>query len=286
MIGLREIVYRYKDKCILARKAYETIRHAMLLQYRKLNVAMFHTARCGSTVLGNMLGKHSSVHWASELLTHFGTMYPDLEPERRAFRKVIGESQLITNKSVFGFEINYLPGQQLMGCAISMQLGDYLPLLSTMGFTKFIVLRRRNYLRRAVSIEVARVRDLWHTSSPVERPTKIALRNIEEMPEWFGTMDRQRDLLIGLLPEQETLLLNYEDHIRDGPLEAYILVTKFLNIEPEPISPDMHRTNAFPLRDVVSNYSEVESALTGTPYEWMLTDDSCEAETNRLYPGG
>jgi hypothetical protein len=68
------------------------------------------------------------------------------------------------------------------------------------------------------------------------------------------------------------LKLTYEDDIMQDPVKTSIQVCEFLGISPAPAVIRYTRSTPFPLRDVVANFREVETALAGTEFAWMLND--------------
>ena len=70
------------------------------------------------------------------------------------------------------------------------------------------------------------------------------------------------------------LKLRYEEDILSQPLEAYRRACEFLGLKPHDVSVRYVKTTPFPTVDVIANYWEVEAALRGTEFEWMLQDGS------------
>jgi len=64
--------------------------------------------------------------------------------------------------------------------------------------------------------------------------------------------------------------LVYEDDISSDPVVAYRRGCEFAGIGCHDISVKHSRTNPFDLAEVLTNFSEVERVLCGTPFEWML----------------
>ena len=181
---------------------------------------------------------------------------------------------------VFGFETKFLPEQQLRREWIGLPLKTYLELLQELGFTHFILLRRRNYLRRAVSALAGRQTKRWQTRRRAGMPTRVRIDprvfptgNIAKpLLEHFRDLDMNYHSASEALEGIPCLELEYEMHILTDPSIAYRMVLDFLGLEAltDAVSIRLQRTNPFPLEDMIENYDEVVSALTDTSYEWML----------------
>ncbi len=119
---------------------------------------MFHTGRCGSTVLGSMLSGHSKVYWAREIFRpHMQTTSLGIPGiAAGTIKKSISDC----NADVYGFETKYLSFHHLSRKAIGMDIQQYIRLLLELNFSHFVILQRRNYLRRAISDKLQK---LWVT---------------------------------------------------------------------------------------------------------------------------
>jgi hypothetical protein len=66
------------------------------------------------------------------------------------------------------------------------------------------------------------------------------------------------------------LTLTYEDDIESDPMIGYRKMCDFLNIVPEPMTVRFKKRNPFPLERIILNFEDVEAALRGSRFEWML----------------
>lgn len=234
-------------------------------------IAMFHTGRCGSSVLANMLNAHSKIFWANEIFEKF--MRVKKEQDGEAFvTNVIHQSCQSKISTFYGFETKYLPQQHLRHKVINMDLETYLKLLREIGFSKFIILQRKNYLKRAISAEVGKHKKRYHSKQDVRRPEKIYL-DPEPILALFRCIDENFSHLKMLLEPSDHLLLYYEDHILQNPRIAYTKTCEFLNIDDESPKIELRRTNPFKYEDIVVNFEEIKTLLKDTKYNWMLDDD-------------
>jgi len=163
---------------------------------------------------------------------------------------------------------------------INMNLEAYLVLLGRLDFSKFIVLHRKNYLRRIISEMVGRKVKRWHYHKTMTVPTKVNI-DIESVGtgnscgpllESFRCLDENYNLLQKVLSGDEVLYLFYEDDILKDPTKAYRQVCDFLGITCETPEVPLKKTNPFSYEEIVTNFDEISSCLEGTEYAWMLDD--------------
>jgi len=250
---------------------------------RIANIAMFHTGRCGSTVLGDMLGQHPDFFWASEIFEDISIRYPWLKNGKDKARRCIERSMYSQRKMFYGFETKFLPELHLRSDCADMSLDKYVKMLKYLHFSHFIILHRKNYLRRAVSAAIGRKTNEWHSKEQKNVPTRVKI-DLENFP----TGNRTRPFLehLQLLEESysdiETLLENsnvlkliYEEDILENPNIGCKKIADFLKIDTSSFDTEVRfkRTNPFRLEEMIINYAEVAALLTGTKYEWMLFDE-------------
>jgi len=233
---------------------------------------MFHIGRCGSTVLAEMLDQHSLVDWDGEVfqkryrnrLTRYVEVeYPTWYLRQRMLRR---------KNTIYGFETKIDQHVSML----RPTLHEFIEGLRNMGIEHFIVLTRRNILRRHVSSLIGRKTQVWHRwEEPAQlRRVKVdvddADRHHHSLFESIAYWKEQVERCVRILPEEKTLQLAYEDDIISDPRVAYQKVCDFLEIAPESVTIDLKKSNPFPLSDIVVNYGEVRDALAGTRFEWML----------------
>ena len=231
---------------------------------------MFHTGRCGSTVLADLLDQHSQIVWDRESLK------PPLWRQKGDIKKFLQLSLAWSFNDFVGFETKFFHVR-----FHDFSLDAYVSMLNELGFNKFIILRRRNYLRQVLSSQILNLSSISHI--PADKKPRLMRVNLEvenlnrqreenTLIGHFERMDQDYDNLDKLLSGQETLRLHYEDDIVEDPVAAYDKVCDFLGIEHEPVSVGLGKGNPFALRDMIENFSEMKQTLSGTPYEWMLYD--------------
>lgn len=261
-----------------------------------MRVAMFHAGRCGSTVLGEMLGAQGEVFWAGEIFEGMTDRYRALARHPQAVDRILRRSmaepfslralvrpgQYPNHYRVYGFETKYRSEQHLRPGWIGQELPAYLARLEALGFDRFIVLHRHHHLRKLVSGIAGFRSGVWHTRTGTAGPVPVDLPVHDfRFGPWRGTLveclrdlDAQYACLLAALAGRRVLHLNYEEHISADPAVAYRAVCAFLDLPAPLVGASLKKTNPFPLDRSVSNWDEVVGALAGTEYAWMLTRET------------
>ena len=252
--------------------------------WRRGNVVMIHIGRCGSTVLGDLLGQHPRMAWDSEIFQH---VFRQKENEDHSLppiadvdpvRYTVDRSNKVFSP-YYGLEVKFFHLR-----ALGSELGPFLDgLEAALGKMHYIVLQRENTLRMVLSTLAARHTGVWHLRRDKERkPDRFHVdieavfvnRENARLLELLREFSRDFAATETLLRERHTLQLTYERDIQGDPLEAYRKVCRFLDLPAPAVSVNFYRTNAVPLQDMVENFDEIRACLAGTEFEWML--DSAE----------
>ena len=252
----------------------------VLSRWRPCNLASFHLGRSGSRLLGDLLKQNPRVVWDGELfspgrLDGIAARWPALTRDRMRILKL---RMQMAGRCCYGFETQP-PQVEYM----DISLPEYVERLERLGFSHFVILERKNHLRRIVSMLVARTTSKWHLQS-TDLPSLVQVDlDVDDLRLSRGRDDEGRPLIAHLQREQasvcalkeilgsrQLLCLTYEDDIVDNPEVAYRRVCDFAGIECHEASVRFGRTNPYDLSDVIANYAQVESALKGTAFEWML----------------
>jgi len=224
-------------------------------------------------------------YWADEIFEFMDLKYKRIlgfkDVTRTCIRHQMYRKQA-RKARYFGFDTKYLECQHLRDEWVGMSIAEYTDLLSGLGFGKFILLYRKNYLRQMVSHEVAVQRKLWHSSSRIEKPNRVELDFMNfrigtfrgELINLFEMMDESYEVAREVLARKEYLNLVYEEHILPNPQIAIDRILEFLNIHlDKSINCNLRRTNPFPLRQIVANYEDLSEYLVDSRYAWMLEHD-------------
>lgn len=240
-------------------------------------VCMLHLGRSGSTVLGDLLDQNPYVGWDGEIY----------EPGRQLWRAGLDPVGLMqtraaaTRSGFYGFELKPFHAR-LVGRSID----ELVPALAAAGVTHWLVLKRRNYLRKLASTAMARVTKQWHrrgTQAP-PTPANMAVRvridpqahfiDAETRPirEFFEGYDRFFAEVDDLLASRDVLRLSYEGDLQHEPAAGYRKVCRFLDVAPMPVTVRYAPTTPFALAEVIENLADVQESLHGTSWAWMAED--------------
>ena len=278
-MGFRKNINTIALKMPRAVAGYRAVIKLLNNQLRQQHVAMFHSGRCGSSVIGMMLNAHSDIYWGGEVFNRYMNTDKKKGLESDKFvEQTLEWSRSATVSKVYGFETKYLSSLHLSRRCIDMELLDYLHCFSDLQFTKFIVLHRENYLRRTISGEVGRKTKFWHTTQDSVQPTKVKVdissiktgENYIPLLDSFRHVDENFTRLKKDLADYNALFLTYEDDILIDPIIAYNKICDFLDLPGEEPEVPLGRTNPFRYEEMVENFDEIVEILRDTKYEWML----------------
>lgn len=242
-------------------------------------VAFLHPGRCGSTVVGTMFGRRPDAVWDGEL---FEPSRRDKVPEAGQGREPAEVIQIRRRQRAdlaYAFAFKYTPSHHLGLLGLTMR--DLLTMLEEAGVDHYVVVRRRNYLRRVVSGAVGRERGAFHQrrdAGPVELtrvrldPEAVPFGPDQPLFDVFDELERAESELADELGQRRHLWLTYEDHIESDPSVAYAMVCEFIGLPSFQQEVPLRRTTPFPLHEVLTNHEEIIEHLSGTRYEWMLDD--------------
>lgn len=241
---------------------------------------MFHIGRSGSTVLGELLGQHPDVHWDGEV--HRPAVRALKRGRKRASVKTADPIGALATriaaspKPVYGFEVKFFHLRVL-----GVTLARYLDALQGLNVSRFIVLRRRNTLRKVVSSLVAQQAGAYRLPAGAQPKPRQVEVNVERLvidadaKPLLAFLEGYERAFAGIekhLAARQSLTLVYEDDLLLDPVSGYRRTCEFLGLAPAAAEVRAGRNNPFPLEQIVSNIDQVRSALAGTPFAWMAQD--------------
>ena len=159
-----------------------------------------------------------------------------------------------------------------------MNFDQFLNILYGLRFGIYIILHRKNYLRKQISGLNFKQFDIRHTNITGTTPKKVFIdtektelfNEKDGLIKTYDYYDQYFKSLTKKLITKKTLYLTYEDDILPDPRIAYQKICKLLEINIENPKVNLKRTNPFALNEMIENYDETCDALTGTKHEWML----------------
>ncbi|MCM2369210.1 hypothetical protein [Aporhodopirellula aestuarii] len=239
-------------------------------------ICCFHFGRCGSTLLGNMLGNHPHLEWAGELF-HAHHVRTDRSNELDPYHLLQNRIKTSQFRS-FGFETKF---QHLDFNGLNIELTSFLESLLSLGFNKFVLLKRQNYLRQAISVRKGQISGIWHAdpsaairnSSPVFLdPTCISLggtnRNILDCFQFLDESYANAKRIFEAL-RIEYIEIVYEHHLEKHPSEGFDLAIEFFEMKPAASRISTKKLESRPIKEIVLNYDDILDCLKDSKYEWM-----------------
>ncbi|MEQ8414402.1 MAG: hypothetical protein RIB71_08040 [Imperialibacter sp.] len=193
--------------------------------------------------------------------------------------RIIKDSEAMAISKIYGFETKYPIGMHLSRHCLNMTIPDYVNFLKEFAYDSFILLNRKNHLKRVISMQRGRSSGIWHTMNASRKIDKVHINpmNFEvgldinmTLVDYFRKLDIQREQVLNSLGNCSLLNLDYEADVSDSPMVGYRKICEFMGVVP--LKPDikLKKTNPFPASELVSNFEEVAQCLDNTPYAWML----------------
>lgn len=185
----------------------------------------------------------------------------------------------LASGTYYGFEVKPLEATQLGN--LDMTLEQFLDEVRDGPVTHVLVLERKNYLLRLVSLVAGQRKKRWHRRRHEERD-KVTVEipcgavregtEVRSLVQWFELQDEMYRRIRETLPESRTLWLTYEEDVQEDPVLAYRKVCDFLGVDPDPVEVRFGRTNPWSLDEMVENVAAVRECLEDTRWRWMLEE--------------
>lgn len=248
---------------------------------REGNIAILYSGRCGATVLGHLLEQHPDIHWGGEFFNHVNKKYKNYAWFPDCPLKILEKAMYRRRSRFYGFETKALRGGHLRPHWINSTTASYVNSLINLGFEHFVILKRKNYLKQAVSSAIARQRMRW--TSPLSEELTLEKVSIDvgrfrygddfkPLLEHFRNLDSYYEELGVLLKKQKVMNLTYEDDIEPNPKEAFQKICNFVGADTVPVEVKLQKIDPFSLDEVLLNRAEVKTAISNTKYGWMLVE--------------
>lgn len=242
------------------------------------NVVIWHIGRCGSTVLSSVLNQHPNINCLGEVFNplmdtnELGKDVPDFDS---FFSNLINHEP----SKIRILEVKFLESQHLS--VYNMTLPNLINKFKEIGYDRFIILERTNYLKRMVSHCVGQETKIYHLKKDETPKLHRINMDVESIKvgvatnpfiEWLRIFKNEYIQLRSYMVAANFIELQFEEDIQVDVKKAYDKVCAFLNIESSIINIPYTRTNPFHVKDMLININEVESVLSNTEFLWMLKD--------------
>lgn len=265
----------------MKKKLKRSLKKLILSLKPRQKVAMLHPGRCGSTVLGKLINQHPQMYWSGEpFLRH----YSDQSLALKQIEAILQQAELGRISSVYSFATKYPRGMDLSSECVDMSIGEYVDLLKSWGYRKFVFLERQNYLKRVISTEKGRQTGVWHSDklkSGVDLSAAIELDPLHfqtgekqylSLQAYFAQLDREREEIYDAVGGAPLLYLSYERDIEADPRKAYRKFCEFTGQKEQQAEVSIKKTNTATIAEALENFEAVANHLQGTAYAWMLKD--------------
>jgi len=242
------------------------------------NIILIHLGRCGSTVLASLLNQHSRITWYGEI---FEPMLRQARKRHGDFFRLKGDPVALACRVLDAAETEYagIEVKPFHFTAFNITPAAFMRGMRQAGPHRFIVLDRRNRLRKIVSSRIAFNTGVWHVplasrSNGQRLKLKLAIEDLRldlkggTLTDILQQYDSEFTEIRRLLTPDYLDLL-YEEHVQDDPMSAYRKVIRYLGLPEDPVMVKLGRTTPNPLSEVLENYREVADHLKGTRYAWM-----------------
>lgn len=226
-----------------------------------------------------MLNAHTQIEWRGELF-HPLINKPDQLDWISTPLDLLTHPLNDSPSHVFGFETKF---QQLGRNGLDLEFNTFVDRLNELGFDKFILLKRNNYLRQAISVARGRQTGQWHYSrdqpKPQFEPLTLDINAIKlcgqnrELLESFEYLDQTYEQAYDLLKaKHETLVLEYEVDLEHDPNLGFEKAIRFLELPNEKANASVRKLGGAAIPSMLTNYQAVQDRIAKTRYAWMLGD--------------
>lgn len=244
---------------------------------------MVHIGRCGSTVVAKLLAQHGQIFWANELyepiFKQWDRLNPDFTQPGVMAMPPIEYLKLSISKSnakTYGFEIKPYHFR-----LIKIPFEEYIKEIERLGFKHFILLDRKNKLRKIISSIKAKESGVYHLekgSKPQFQKINISLDNIQidheskSLLSFINDYIKDINFIDNILKDKNLLKLSYEEDIEKDPMNAYGKICDFIGVKNLNPTISLAKTTPFSIKELVDNYDEVANYLNFSSHAWMLED--------------
>ncbi len=234
------------------------------------------TQRSGSTWVSTLLDSNPKIQGFRELFIDKEFIFPDSKLSTFILyqKNNPGKRPIITFEYLKKLD-DYLQDREAIGFKLMYdQLLDYPEIIFKLIKEKYKIIHlvRENYLDAIISGKIKDEQGVAHTKVKIE-PKEIYLE-----PSWLIEKLKKRDMKIRLaniflsVMPNEVLNITYDD-LRKNKEETLNSVSAFLGLtsnEEDRFESELKKINSKSHREIIENYEEVSSALSGTKFFGLL----------------
>lgn len=260
----------------LANRGFCAAASLLVRKKPRRSIVMIHEGRCGSTVVGTILDQQPGVYWDGEVITKLefeqsrsGSRYREILESPVALGAYLQKRSHRCLGGVYGFEIKVNQMADPKGC---------LDVIETLARgSDYVVLIRKNLLRRLVSVRQGVLLGNWHQGAPTDLKLKIDVNDQwgESLVAWMDGTLSSRAKLLNSMKELciNPLILTFEDDVVGDPANAVSSICRHAGIKfIQPEKDYTRRVRYRPLEELIENFDEVCAILEGTVHAWMLNE--------------
>jgi LPS sulfotransferase NodH len=222
---------------------------------------LFAQGRTGSTLLGDLLGSHPDVYFGDE----------PLRSRVRSTRLAVERMRWRHARHAVGFHVKIY---QLTGDQGISDPGAWLRGMYRHGW-RVIALRRDNVLRQVLSNMTAQAVNRYEDRAGAGGNVSVHV-DPDDLLHWMNVRRQLGEDEAAALDGIPHLALSYERDLENAASWPATMQRVFghLDLDAVPVATNLHRQNPGAVVDLVANYAEVKSALTGTEFAPFLDDPS------------
>ncbi len=254
------------------------IARAWLGRFKQPNFVILSAPRSGSNLLVEMLNFHPDIICHNEVFSPKGIYSAHWVPTlgRSSWLSLGMRNRL--PRAYLGMVWGTAPRSKLVGFKLfDHQSKAVRDVVLRRPRTKKILLFRRNFLRAELSRQIALATDVWIQLSG-EASRSVARFDLETFWSRYAAVQAEERSLESTLAASghAYMKIHYEDIAGSSAPAPLDRIFAFLGVGPcsfDRAALTIRRQNPFPMRELMTNYGEVEAALAGTECEWMLRDE-------------
>jgi LPS sulfotransferase NodH len=220
---------------------------------------LFAQGRTGSTLLGDLLRSHPEVYFGDEAL----------QSPVRSTRLAVERMRWRHARHAVGFHVKIYQLTDDQGIS---DPGGWLRGMHRSGW-RVVYLRRENLVRHVLSNMTAQAVNRYEDRDGSGDDVRLHV-DPAELLHWMKVRQRVGRDEATALAGVPHMALSYERDLQDESDWGATLqrVFGYLDLDPVPVTTNLHRQNPGALVDVIANYAEVKTALMGSEFARYLDD--------------